>query len=499
MASKVNPVKASVDLYRPKFHFTPAAQWINDPNGLVYHEGEYHLFYQYHPGSTVWGPMHWGHAISRDLVTWQELPIALYPDELGMIFSGSAVIDHANTAGFGAGAMVAIFTHHVHEGHVQSQSIAYSLDNGRSWTKYAGNPVIATPAETRDFRDPKVFWYEDGDTGHWVMCLAVGRAIHFYTSPNLRDWSPSGRFGDGFGGTTGVWETPDLFDLPVEGTDECRWVLFVGMGDGAPAGGSGQQYFVGDFDGNTFASENPPERVLWADYGADFYAAQSWSNAPEGRRLAIAWMNNWRYARNLPTEGWRGAMTLPRVLTLHPTAQGPRLRQTPAVSLADAVGTESLALDVAVLGGGDSAGLTLPGADAWQIDVRLTLADAQRDRVDISLTFGEGADAVRISYLGCEQSLLFDRTQSGNVDFHPDFAAVHRAPLVLADNQLDLQIVVDGLSVELFVQDGLLAMTELIFPHGPLSALGFDMQAASGAQGQVQATSLILPTLRPDF
>lgn len=491
MASRDNSNNFSLDLYRPKFHFTPAAQWINDPNGLVYHGGEYHLFYQYHPQSTVWGPMHWGHAVSRDLVTWQALPIALYPDELGMIFSGSAVIDHHNTAGFGEDAMIAIFTHHVHEGHIQSQSIAYSLDNGRSWTKYAGNPVIDTPPGTRDFRDPKVFWYEDGGNGHWVMCLAVGRAIHFYTSPNLRDWSLSGRFGFGFGGTTGVWETPDLFDLPVEGTDQRRWVLFVGMGDGAPAGGSGQQYFVGDFDGDTFTSENPPDRVLWADYGADFYAAQSWSNAPGDRRLAVAWMNNWRYARDLPTEGWRGAMTLPRLLTLHPTAQGPLLRQMPAVCLADTVGTETLALDVAVLGGGDSASLTLPGADAWQIDVRLTLTDAQRDHVVISLAFGDGAHAVRISYLGSAQSLLFDRTQSGDVAFHPDFAAVHRAPLLLDDNQLDLQIIVDGMAIALFAEDGLLSMTELIFPGAPLSTVGVDVVDGAATVTTCRATKLV--------
>jgi sucrose-6-phosphate hydrolase SacC (GH32 family) len=230
--------------------------------------------------------------------------------------------------------------------------------------------------------------------------------------------------------------------------------------------------------------------VLWADYGADFYAAQSWSNVPEGRRLAIAWMNNWRYARNLPTEGWRGAMTLPRLLTLHPTAQGLRLRQTPAVSLAAAAGTETQTLDVAVLEGGDSASLTLPGADAWQIDVRLTLTDAQRDHVVISLAFGDGAHAVQISYLGSAQSLLFDRTQSGNIDFHPDFAAVHRAPLAPADNQLDLQIIVDGMAVALFAQGGLLAMTELIFPSGPLSAVTLDLQAAPQAVGEVKATLL---------
>ena len=320
--------------YRPQYHFTPAANWINDPNGLVYYAGEYHLFYQYHPQSTLWGPMHWGHAVSPDLVNWTDLPIALTPDELGMIFSGSAVIDWRNTAGFGAEAMVAIFTHHVTEGHYQSQSLAYSLDRGRTWTKYAGNPVIPTPAKTRDFRDPKVFWYGSDDAGHWVMCLAVGNAIHFYTSPNLLEWTHTGAFGDGHGASAGVWETPDLFELPVAGQDTTRWLLLIGVGNGAPAGGSGEQYFVGHFDGQTFISENPKATALWADYGADAYAGQSWSDTPDDRRIKISWLNNWSYGRELPTTTWRGAMTIPRTLGLVDTPDGMRLTQTPVTELA---------------------------------------------------------------------------------------------------------------------------------------------------------------------
>ncbi|MEZ4595112.1 MAG: glycoside hydrolase family 32 protein, partial [Chloroflexota bacterium] len=314
--------------FRPAYHFTPPTAWLNDPNGMVYYDGEYHLFYQYHPDSTVWGPMHWGHAVSTDLVNWQHLPIALAPDELGYIFSGSAVIDWHNTAGFGPEAMIAIYTYHDANAN-QSQAIAYSLDKGRTWTKYAGNPVIPTPTNIRDFRDPKVLWYEDEDgNGRWVMALAVGRSILFYSSPNLIDWVATGSFGFGHGATDGVWETPDLFELPVAGTAESRWVLTVGIGDHAPASGSGMQYFIGQFDGQTFTNENPKETVLWADYGADFYAAQSWSDAPNGRRLWLAWLNNWQYANQIPTTTWRGAMTLPRELRLVQTEAGIRLGQT---------------------------------------------------------------------------------------------------------------------------------------------------------------------------
>jgi fructan beta-fructosidase len=316
--------------YRPQYHFTPPANWMNDPNGLVFYAGEYHLFYQHHPDAPVWGPMHWGHAVSPDLIHWQHLPIALYPDENGTIFSGSAVIDWRDTAGFGAEAMIALFTHA--NGNLQSQSLAYSTDKGRTWTKYAGNPILTPPPHLRDFRDPKVFWYGDADTGHWVMAVAAGNAILFYTSPDLKTWKPSGGF-VGYGSTEGVWETPDLFPLPVDGGPDTRWVLIVGVGDGAPARGSGTQYFVGHFDGSTFTSENPKEAILWADYGADFYAAQSWSDEPQGRRLIIGWMSNWQYANTTPTTTWRSAFTLPRELSLTATPLGIRLIQHPLPEL----------------------------------------------------------------------------------------------------------------------------------------------------------------------
>ncbi|MDQ3250007.1 MAG: glycoside hydrolase family 32 protein, partial [Chloroflexota bacterium] len=320
------------ELFRPLFHFSPPANWLNDPNGLVYYAGEYHLFYQYHPHSAVWGPMHWGHAVSRDLVQWQHLPIALYPDELGMIFSGSAVIDWQNTAGFGKEAMIALFTHDRPDG--QRQSLAYSTDQGRTWTKYAGNPLIDTPPAEKDFRDPKVIWYAESEVaGHWVMLLAVGDSIWFYTSPTLLDWTFVGEFGSGHGAHDGVWETPELFKLPVDDGPELRWVLAVGVGEGATIDRLGTQYFVGAFDGATFTNENAPGLELWADYGTDFYAAQAWNDAPDQRQVWLAWLNNWRYARTVPTAPWRGVMSLPRAVSLRTVPAGIRLVQQPVDEL----------------------------------------------------------------------------------------------------------------------------------------------------------------------
>jgi len=307
---------------RPVCHFTPPEYWLNDPNGLVYHAGEYHLFYQHHPHSLNWGPMHWGHAVSHDLLNWEHLPIALHPDEHGMIFSGSAVIDKQNTAGFGQNAMVVVFTHH-HE-RTESQSIAYSLDNGRTWTKYAGNPVIPAPNPPGDFRDPKVFWHHD----HWVMLLSAGRVVLIYTSPNLLDWKQTDRFTSGSDDGS-IWETPDLFQLSIEGTNESCSVLTLGINAGTLSDQTGTQYVIGQFDGERFTPDTNPATPLWADYGPDFYASQTWNDEPHGRRICIAWMNNWCYSANTPADDWRGTMTLPRQFTLVQTDKGIRLSQNP--------------------------------------------------------------------------------------------------------------------------------------------------------------------------
>ncbi len=278
-AAAAAEVPPATPQYRPAYHFAPAAHWMNDPNGMVYLNGTYHLFFQYYPDGMVWGPMHWGHATSRDLVQWQEQPIALYPDSLGWIFSGSAVIDANNTAGFGKNAMVAIFTHHndpeekKHTNKHQYQSLAYSLDEGKTWTKYAGNPVLPNPG-IQDFRDPKVSWHEASK--QWVMTLATKDRITFYGSPNLKNWTKLSEFGEKVGAHGGVWECPDLFPLQLKG--QTYWVLIVNLNPGAPNGGSGTQYFVGQFDGKTFTPRSTDTK--WADYGPDDYAGVTWNNTP---------------------------------------------------------------------------------------------------------------------------------------------------------------------------------------------------------------------------
>ena len=439
------------ELSRPAFHFTPPSMWLNDPNGLVYLDGEYHLFYQYHPHSTVWGPMHWGHAISRDLIHWEHLPIALYPDEFGMVFSGSAVVDVQNTAGFGKNALVAIFTYN--KDYRETQNLAYSTDRGRTWTKYAGNPVIPEPDPLGDCRDPKVFWHED----HWVLLLAAKDKVLFFSSPNLKDWQLTGEFGNGFGSTEGVWETPDLFLLPVNASDS-RWVLTVGLGKGSHAGGSGTQYFVGEFNGKTFTSENPKETVLWMDYGADFYAPQSWSNEPHGRRIMLAWMSNWQYALFTPTEPWRGQFSLPREVTLAQTDEGIRLRQQPPAETSslrgknfhwqnvDAVPAENLLREI--------------HGSTFEIDVKFQLAETTQ-------VFGfrvrKGSENhTTIGFDARSNEIFIDRTQSGMIDFYEGFAARHTVKM--KSPAARMHIFADRSSVEVFVNDGIVCLSDLIYP-----------------------------------
>ena len=296
--------------HRPQFHFTPEEKWMNDPNGMVYYDGEYHLFYQYYPEDIVWGPMHWGHAVSKDMVHWEHLPIALFPDSLGYIFSGSAVIDWNNTSGLGdpdsypeTPPMIAIFTHHNMAGEkagkidYQYQSIAYSNDKGRTWTMYSGNPVVPNPG-IKDFRDPKVIWHEASQ--QWVMVFAAYDKVRIYISPNLKDWTFTSEFG--IPGDERLWECPDLFPMKVEETGETKWVLITSIQKDAPNGGTATGYFIGDFDGKTFTGDY--KKQYWLDYGTDNYALVTWSDIPEedGRRLAIGWMSNWQYAQEVPTE-----------------------------------------------------------------------------------------------------------------------------------------------------------------------------------------------------
>jgi fructan beta-fructosidase len=463
------------EAFRPQFHFTPAGAWMNDPNGLVYDTGEYHLFYKHNPKATKWGPMHWGHAVSTDLIHWQHLPIALGPDKLGTIFSGSAVIDSSNTAGFGAGAMVAIFTHN--QGDKQVQSLASSTDHGRTWTKYPGNPVLTPPGNIRNFRDPKVFWFEAGKGNpHWVMLLAAGNAILIYGSSDLKTWTPSGGFGFGHGATCGVWETPDLFELPIDGGSSKRWVLSVGIGDCAPAGGSGMQYFVGQFDGKTFVSDNPKDTILWTDFGADFYAAQSWNNPSDPRRIWLGWMNNWRYAEKIPTSTWRGAFSIPRELSLKKTKVGLRLSQQPIRELEKLRG-KHWSFENIKLGNSNK---TLEGVSGEKLEViaRFKLDKASSaQRIGVRVRVG-GNEQTTIGYNIKAGKLFVDRSQSGQVDFSTGFRSAHIAPLELVNGELRLHLLIDRSSVEVFSENGLVSITESIFPKG--SSLGLQVFAEAG-------------------
>lgn len=304
---------ANSEEWRPVLHHTPLYGWMNDPNGMFFKDGEYHLYYQYNPYGSTWGNMSWGHSVSKDLLHWESKPVAMVPDAWGMIFSGSCVVDHNNTAGFGKDAVVAIYTSAkpTQWGDAQSQSLAYSTDGGYTFTKYEGNPVLVS--EARDFRDPKVFWYEPD--GHWVMLLAVGQEMQIYSSPDLKKWKKESSFGLRQGAHGGVWECPDLIELPVEGTDLKKWVLLCNINPGGPFGGSATQYFVGSFDGRKFTNEFPTE-TKWMDWGKDNYATVTWSNV-EDRTVAVGWMSNWQYQVDLPFTQFRGANTLPRELSLY--------------------------------------------------------------------------------------------------------------------------------------------------------------------------------------
>lgn len=452
--------------YRPQFHFSPEKQWMNDPNGMVYFNGEYHLFYQYHPFSTVWGPMHWGHAVSKDMIHWEHLPIGLYPDEHGAIFSGSAVVDWNDTSGFfdGEAGLVAIYTsggnYPDSDRPLQRQSIAYSKDNGRTWITYAGNPVLADESKT-DYRDPKVFWHKE--TAQWIMVLATGDTITIYTSPNLKEWAFASEFGKEEGSHEGVWECPDLFKLPVNGdSSHEKWVMIVSIGDNPEyKEGSRTQYFIGQFDGKTFHNENDKETVLWLDYGMDNYAGVSWSDiaAEDGRRIYIGWMSNWRYANIVPTEEWRSAMTLPRVLSLGYVDNQVRVIQQPVAEL-DAIRKDKRIYENVTLEADSAAAYELNNGT---VEIALELQQVNATQLEIVIQHSD-AEYTAVRYSFADNKLAVDRTRSGEADFSEFFPVVQQAPLALVDNRLKLQMFIDNSSIELFANDGEVAITSLIFP-----------------------------------
>ncbi|GGH86548.1 glycoside hydrolase family 32 protein [Pullulanibacillus pueri] len=449
---------------RPKLHFTARENWLNDPNGLVYYQGEYHLFFQHHPFGTTWGTMHWGHAVSQDLLHWEHLPIALFPDELGTIFSGSAVVDWQDTTGFfdGQPGLVAIFTHHLDTdtGVLERQSLAYSKDAGRTWTKYDGNPVLVNEQET-DFRDPKVFWHDE--TQSWIMVVAAGQRVLIYTSSNLTDWSYRSAFASSnLGKWDGVWECPDLFELPVEDKDQVKkWVLLVSVGSVHIPGAPRTQYFVGYFDGTTFVNENKEETVLWLDYGGDNYAGVSWSDIPEedGRRMYLGWMSSPKYANVTPTKEWRGALTLPRQLELRTTAEGIRLFQHPVEELVT-VRQLVKTMEASIIQP-DAPLISLVEHEAFEVIAEFEWKNAAGFGIQIKTADREHTS---IGYRCDENWLYIDRSCSGKVDFHPEFSETQGVAIALREKRLSLRLIVDHCSVELFAEDGEVVMTSLIFP-----------------------------------
>ncbi len=443
--------------HRPQYHFTPVNQWMNDPNGLVYYKGEYHLFYQHYPDSNVWGPMHWGHAISNDMVMWKHQPISLFPDSLGLIFSGSIVVDWNNTSGFGSREdppLVAIFTHHLMEGEkggrndFQYQSLAYSLDAGRTWTKYEDNPVLANPG-IRDFRDPKVSWYAPDQK--WIMILAVDDRVHIYSSKDLKSWEFESEFGADIGAHGGVWECPDLFKLYTD-DNEGKWVMLVSINPGGPQGGSATQYFLGDFDGHVFTPQDDATR--WVDFGADNYAGVTWSDVPQedGRRLFIGWMSNWQYAQVVPTTVWRSAMTIPRSLVLE-KAEGEFILSSKPVEELDLLRKNK---DQII------QGINNENFKNCRIDMVL-------DNSDQEMIFSNEAGEQLVVSIS-QNTLSIDRTKAGIVDFQEDFSALHTAELGNIFPR-SLTIFMDDSSIELFVNDGQLVMTDLFFVNKPFTQL----------------------------
>lgn len=458
--------------FRPQFHFTPEMNWMNDPNGLVYYDGEYHLFYQHNPHANEWGHMSWGHAVSQDLVHWKHLPIALH-DEYGvMAFSGSAVVDSENTSGFGLNGkppLVAVYTGH--SAGRQTQDIAFSNDRGRTWTKYEGNPVL--DIGEADFRDPKVFWHSPSRRWVMVVALAVQKKLQFYGSQNLKDWTLLSEFGPAGVPNKPNWECPDTFELPIENEPgRTRWVLEADMGGGAIAGGSGGEYFTGIFDGTRFVADSMESQ--WVDFGRDFYAPVSWSNIPasDGRRLWIGWMNNWETAMN-PTSPWRSAMSIPRELTLRRIGGQLRLCQRPVREL-QLLRTESTTLKNIVL---KSEARTI-GLRGQQLEVIAVFNPGDAKEFGLRVLKGTNQETV-VGYDVKSASLFVDRSRSGNVDFHPAFPGRHRGPLMLDDKGLiRLHVFVDASSVEVFGNDGETVVTDLVFPDA--TSAGAELYSLDG-------------------
>lgn len=448
--------------WRPQYHFTPANNFMNDPNGMVFYKGEYHLFYQYNPEGNVWGHMSWGHAVSADMLHWKHLPVAI-PERAGkyMIYSGSAVVDAENVSGLcqahgnDRSCLLAVFTAAAKDAsgkEHQAQHLAYSNDRGRTWTEYAKNPIADLNAP--DFRDPKVFWYEPQRKWVMVAVLADELKLEIFDSKDLKNWKRVSEFGPA-GDEQGQWECPDLMELPVEGSSEKHWVLIVNRNPGAPAGGTGTRYIVGKFDGEKFTALS--EAKTWADYGKDFYATQRFSSMPDERTVWMGWIGTWQYANKEPTEKWRGAQSLPRELSLRKVGAEYLLAQRP-IREAEALRDREM-IDVA-------------DVSVAEANRRIRQAKCEGDTVEIEVEFQSPGDYQGIvvrkngdekTLIGFEKNRAFiDRTHSGETGFSPDFPGRHLSPTL--ERVGKLHIFVDRSSVEAFVNDGEHVLTDRIYP-----------------------------------
>ena len=453
--------------FRPQIHFTPDKNWVNDPNGMVYYKGKYHLFFQHSPNSTVWSDISWGHATSNDLVHWERKPIAIYPDSLGLIFSGSAVVDKNNSSGLGKNGitpLVAMYTSHdmLKEKagviDVENQSIAYSLDEGETWIKYNANPVLKNPG-VRDFRDPKVFWHEQSK--NWVASIAAQDQISFYASSDLKNWKKLSDFGKTIGSHDGVWECPDLFSMEYEG--KTVWVLIVNINPGGPNGGSASQYFVGDFNGKEFKCDY--KQTKWIDYGPDEYAGVTWSNTGN-RKIFIGWMSNWQYANIVPTEKFRNAFTIPRELGLKNINEQYYVTSTP-VSELKKMEKQSIVINNLTING--STDLT---SKIGNLEVpskfNLVLSNKNDFSIELVNTLNE---KVVVGYSKDKNQFFLDRRNAGKVDFHRNFGRMNYAPRLSSSDEIFLSIYLDLASIEVFADNGLSVLTSVLFPNEKFSKI----------------------------
>ncbi len=466
---------ANREKFRPAFHHTPVYGWMNDPNGMFYKDGVWHLYYQWNPYGSKWQNMTWGHSSSTDLINWQHHPAAIEPDGLGTVFSGSCAIDKDDTAGFGSDAVIALYTSAAAS---QVQSLAHSNNNGNTFEIYPGNPVITLESEARD---PNMFWNEA--TGEWnlVLAHALEHEMLVFTSPDMKQWTLQSAFGKGLGAQDGVWECPDLFELAVDGSDQKKWVLICNINPGGPFGGSATQYFIGEFDGKTFtpdrdADGNVPTK--WMDYGKDHYATVSWSNAPDNRRTAIGWMSNWQYAAEVPTMQYRSANTLPREIGLFRASDGEIYTScTPSPEIGALRGNASVKKR-SFTAGKKSRTFALPEANGGICEITLEITPKKGVPVNLTLA-NEAGNKVEMVYNPAESTFSFDRYQSGQTDFSQDFPAITTAPAFTDGGNLRLRIFIDRSSIEVFEQNGRFAMTNLVFPESPYTTLSVNAPAGN--------------------